>query len=136
MELQSHAKAFINGTDLAVHESDFDNNQIIYLSIEHSEKGLAGYFILSTTPGDTTIEFRRILIDQHLCGVGQIAIGLMESYCREILKASQIWLDVYEDNHKGKHIYEKLGYEFFEEAEFEGRKLLYYKKLLNGVAQN
>ena len=136
MELQPHTKAFINGADLADHQRDFDNDEIIYLSIENDKQELVGYFILAMAPGDKTVEFQRILIDQHQRGIGQIAIEKMENYCREALKARRIWLDVYEDNLKGKHIYEKLGYKRFKEAETEGRKLLYYKKSLNIVAQN
>jgi RimJ/RimL family protein N-acetyltransferase len=130
MEQQPHAETFINGVELATHQRDFDNDEIIYLSIENDKHELVGYFILAMAPGDKTVEFRRILIDQHQRGIGQIAIEKMENYCREVLKARRVWLDVYEDNLKGKHIYEKLGYQFFEESELDGRKLLFYRKVL------
>jgi ribosomal protein S18 acetylase RimI-like enzyme len=130
MELQPHAEAFINSVDLTRHDKDFETDNIIYLSIVNDNFELVGYFILAQEPDTNTIEFRRILIDQQQRGIGQIAIRKMESYCRENLSADRIWLDVYDDNHKGKHIYQKLGYQRFKEGEFEGRKLLYYQKTL------
>ena len=130
MDLQPHARAFINGSDLVGHQKDFDNDDIIYLSIGNDGNELLGYFILVRVAGDTTVEFRRILIDQHRLGIGQIAIEEMENYCRDSLQASRIWLDVYEDNIKGKHIYEKLGYQYFKANDIDGRKLLFYQKII------
>ena len=130
LEHQPHAAAFINGSDLLTHQSNFRDQNIIYLSIDNSGGELAGYFILALDTANGEVEFRRILIDQDQRGIGQIAIEQMERYCREELGFKKIWLDVYEDNVKGKHIYEKLGYEFFKEGSCNDRKLLYYQKTL------
>ncbi|HKJ54338.1 MAG TPA: GNAT family protein [Gammaproteobacteria bacterium] len=54
----------------------------------------------------------------------------MESYCKANFKAKRIWLDVYEDNEIGIHVYEKLGYERFGEERVDGRKLYLYEKTL------
>jgi GNAT superfamily N-acetyltransferase len=67
-------------------------------------------------------------IDQNQRGIGQIAITKMEQYCRDTLKGGRLWLDVYEDNAKGKHIYEKLDYQQFKMEMYNDRKLLYYQK--------
>lgn len=130
MEQQSHAKEFINGTDLVTHQRNFKEPNIVYLSIANHNGDLAGYFILALASTLKEVEFRRILIDQHHRGIGQMAITKMEIYCREELGSKRIWLDVYEDNVKGKHIYEKLGYKRFREEIYNGRKLLYYQKAL------
>jgi len=128
MEQQSHAKKFINGDGLETHRNNFTDSNITYLSIENSSGELAGYFILASIPGDKLVEFRRVLIDQDHRGIGQLAITEMEGYCRDELGCDRIWLDVYEDNAKGRHIYEKLGYRRFREGSYQGRKLLYYHK--------
>ena len=128
MEQQSHARKFINGADLETHRNNFTDPNIIYLSIENSSGELAGYFILASNPGDKLVEFRRVLIDQDHRGIGQLAISQMEDFCRTELGCDRIWLDVYEDNEKGRHIYEKLGYRCFKEGNYQNRKLLYFDK--------
>lgn len=130
MEQQSHAKAFINGADLVTHQRNFKDRNIVYLSIISKNGDLAGYFILALASTKKEIEFRRILIDQHHRGIGQVAITKMETYCREKLAYKNIWLDVYVENLKGIHIYEKLGYKRFREEIYNGRKLLFYQKAL------
>ena len=77
-----------------------------------------------------SVEFRRILIDQNRRGIGQAAIAAMENYCREQWNPKRIWLDVFEDNEIGRHIYQKLGYARFGEDIFDGRKLLFFEKQL------
>ena len=128
MEQQSHAKRFINSDGLETHQKNFADRNIIYLSIENNDGELAGYFILASNPGDKLVEFRRVLIDQSHRGLGQLAITAMEIFCRDELGCDRIWLDVYEDNAKGRHIYEKLGYRRFKEGSYQDRKLLYYHK--------
>ena len=130
MEEQPHAKKFINGTDLETHKNNFKDHNIIYLSIENKNGELVGYFILAVEPSNGDVEFRRILIDENQLGIGQIAIAKMENYCREELSCKRIWLDVYEENIKGKCIYEKLGYKRFKKGVSNDRKLFYYQKAL------
>jgi len=54
----------------------------------------------------------------------------MESFCRSELGASRVWLDVYHDNERARHVYEKLGFSRFREQNFGGRLLIYYQKRL------
>lgn len=123
MDKQPHASQFINATSLATHRKNFADENIIYLSIEKAEGELIGYFILVVSEGCDGVEFRRILIDQNQRGVGQVAIMQMGNYCRMTIGVTRIWLDVYEDNERGKYIYEKLGYERFK-TEKVGERLL------------
>ena len=130
MDNQSHANDFINGAKLEKHLVDFADQNIIYLTIDNDNSELAGYFILAFEESEKKVEFRRILIDQNERGIGQESIDKMEDYSRYVLGARSIWLDVYADNLKGIHIYEKLGYQYFQEDSINGRKLLYYQKTL------
>ena len=129
MERQPHAKAFINSIDLLTHKRNFSKPDIVYLSIENNSGELAGYFILVSDSEKKEVEFRRIVIDHSQQGIGQIAISEMEIYCGDKLNAERIWLDVYEDNARGKHVYEKLGYKYFRDEIYHGRRLLFYQKL-------
>ena len=56
---------------------------------------------------------------------------VMERYCRDALDAGRIWLDVYEDNAVGIHIYEKMGYARFKAERVGARRLFFYEKRLD-----
>lgn len=130
MERQAHAQAFVNSSSVETHRRNFADKNIVYLSIENEVGRLAGYFILALEADRKTVEFRRVLIDEDERGIGQEAIMEMELYCKKQLGADRIWLDVYEDNQKGKHVYEKLGYKRFKEGKSGDRVLFYYEKSL------
>ncbi len=130
MDRQDHALRFVTQTGIETHQKYYDDPNIIYLSIEDNRGGFAGYFILVLERDTLSLELRRILIDQSKRGVGQAAITEMENYCRKEFGVSKIWLDVYEDNEIGRHIYEKMGYQQFKAELEEGRNLLFYEKAL------
>ena len=130
MDRQDHANKFVDQIGLDIHKNYFDNPNITYLTIETGSEEQAGYFILVTETDNSSLEFRRILIDQSKRGVGQTAIAVMEKYCKTELSISRIWLDVYEDNLIGKHIYKKMAYKPFKAKMVEGRKLEFYEKTL------
>lgn len=102
---------------------------IVYLRILDDCR-LAGFIILSLGSDGKSIEFRRIVVAEKGRGIGQLAISAMEQFARRELRRSRVWLDVFEHNRRGLHIYEKLGYERFGESDYAGRKLLLYQKEL------
>lgn len=130
MGRQAHAQAFVNSSSVETHRKNFADKNIVYLSIENKAGDLAGYCILALGADRKAVEFRRIIIDENERGIGQEAIREMERYCKKQLGAKRIWLDVYEDNQKGKHVYEKLGYQRFKEGKCGDRVLFYYEKAL------
>ncbi len=128
MDRQAHARDFVIQTGLEAHQKQFDTPGVTYLVIENAQGECCGYFILVLEVDGRSVEFRRILVDEHRRGIGQAAITEMENYCRREYEAGRIWLDVFEDNQLGMHIYEKLGYRRFSEDSFEGRRLFLYEK--------
>ena len=130
MDRQDHARSFVIQTGIEVHQKNFFDPRTFYLSIENCSAEFCGYFILVLDPDTESVEFRRILIDQKQRGIGQTAIVEMENYCKNELGVKRIWLDVYEDNAIGIHIYEKMGYARFKEERAEGRRLYLYEKAL------
>jgi RimJ/RimL family protein N-acetyltransferase len=130
LDRQSHARQYVIQTGLAAHQESFSDPCVTYLSIENSDGEFCGYFILAHEPDSDSVEFRRILIDKNKRGIGQAAISEMESYCQRQFNAKRIWLDVFEDNEIGMHIYEKAGYKRFKEELYEGRRLYFYEKAL------
>lgn len=127
MEQEAGTSEFINSYSVAEHHSKFEEPQIIYLRIT-SAGVIAGFFILALEPDGRSVEFRRIVVSDKGKGIGQTAIKQMETFCRDELGRSRIWLDVLEGNHRGRHIYEKLGYKRFGEQDSMGKQLLLYEK--------
>lgn len=130
MEGHSDTAQFIVLTSVQQHRALFLDDSIIYLRIMNSQR-IVGFFILVLDKDAVSVEFRRIVIAQNERGIGQNAIRLMESFCRTGLSRSRIWLDVYETNTRGRHIYEKLGYQLFARKTSDSSSLLYYEKSLS-----
>ena len=130
MDQQSHAVRFVFQIGLHEHQRIFANPDVDYLNIVHEAQGFCGYIILANEPSTQSVEFRRILLDQNSLGVGQAAMTAMESYCKQHYRPKRIWLDVYEDNAVGLHIYEKFGYQRFDQKRHDGRWLYFYEKFL------
>ena len=102
---------------------------LMYLRILQDGE-LAGFFILALDPDAHSVEFRRIVVAIKARGIGQVAIAAMERFCRDEWQRTRIWLDVFEHNSRGQHIYEKLGYKRYGARDHEGRRLLLYEKEL------
>ena len=119
-ETENDTSEFIIPYPPAKHLECFHSPGVIYLTILHGSDTV-GFFILHKS--DNIIEFRRIVISKASRGIGQLAIQLMEQHCTNTLKADKIWLDVFDHNSRGRHIYEKLGYQTISTTSFEGRLL-------------
>lgn len=110
------------------HMLEMAKDNVVYLSVYESQLFLG--FIILVLENNGTVEFRRIVVDSKDKGFGQAAIKKMEEYCRSSLKRNRIWLDVFEKNSRGQHIYKKLGYRLFKSDIYKGQCLLYFEKNL------
>jgi SAM-dependent methyltransferase/ribosomal protein S18 acetylase RimI-like enzyme len=129
MEQAADTGRYIMGYSHDEHVRRLADPSLIYLRIVDAGQ-LAGFFILALDPDGASVEFRRIVVTARGRGIGQAAIRRMELFCQAVLGRSRIWLDVFEDNLRGRHIYEKLGYARFGESIHGERRLLLYEKLL------
>ena len=120
---------FIIPYSVEQHHAEMHKPNVVYLSIV-SKDTLLGFIILATGDDSESVEFRRIVVASKGRGTGQSAISEMERYCADVLKCNRIWLDVFEINKRGQHIYNKLGYRQFKTGEYNGKALLYYDKRL------
>ncbi|TOP74542.1 histone acetyltransferase [Vibrio parahaemolyticus] len=126
MERSHDTKDFVIPYSLEKHRNLIESNDVIYLSLYYKNE-LSGFMILSQE-SEGVVEFRRIVVASKGKGFGQFAIKTMEQYCRENLKCSKVWLDVFEQNSRGIHIYQKLGYTQFKEVNYDGNRLLFMEK--------
>jgi RimJ/RimL family protein N-acetyltransferase len=127
LEQAPDTREYVAAYPEAEHRRKMDDPDLIYLRIlDHGE--VVGFFILALDPDGRSIEFRRVVIAPERRGIGQAAIRAMEDFCRVELRRPRIWLDVFEDNHRGRHIYQKLGYQHYGQGSYDGRPLLLYHK--------
>jgi len=129
LEQGADTKEYVASYTAAEHARRIVDPGFVYLRIL-TRGELAGFFILALDPDGTSIEFRRVVVAPERRGIGQAAIRAMESYCRAEMGRPRIWLDVFEHNHRGRHIYEKLGYDLYGRGTYAGRPLLLYQKML------
>jgi RimJ/RimL family protein N-acetyltransferase len=129
LEQAEDTKEYIIPYSANDHEQKIADPKFVYLRILNSGE-LVGFFILALDADLVSVEFRRIVVSAKNRGLGQSAIASMEQFCRNELMRDRVWLDVFEDNHRGRHVYEKLEYEKYGESHHEGRKLLLYQKSL------
>jgi GNAT superfamily N-acetyltransferase len=127
MEQDADTSAFILPYSLQRHRREFERAEITYLSV-YAHGKLSGFFILKLDSDQDSVEFRRVVIANKGLGFGQPAITAMEEYCRDQLMRNRVWLDVFEFNLRGRHIYEKLGYQRFDSVDLDGKNLLLYEK--------
>ncbi len=127
METAPDTADYILAYDAAGHRAEFERDDIVYLSI-YRQSRLTGFFILALDPDPDSVEFRRIVIAERGQGIAQAAIPLMENYCRDVLGRSRVWLDVFDFNRRGRHVYEKLGYRYFDRRDHDGKTLLFFDK--------
>jgi len=130
MEQDADTSPYILPTTLEQHRQTFDRDDIIYLSIDDNGK-LAGYFILALDADGSSIELRRIVIASKGQGTGQAALRAVETWCLEKPGRRRVWLDVFDFNARGRHVYSSLGYRLFDQRDCEGKKLLFYEKYLD-----
>jgi RimJ/RimL family protein N-acetyltransferase len=129
MEQATDTSAFIIPYSYAEHCRKLADPNFVYLSIL-ADGVPVGFFILVLDADGSSVEFRRIVVATKDRGIGQSAIQQMEQFCRTTLGRSRIWLDVFEFNQRGRHIYEKLGYKQCGVGAHDGKRLLLYEKLL------
>lgn len=129
MEQEGKTAVFIAPYSLAQHQTTFEQPAVNYLAIVEQNTPVG--FILTALDGNgESVELRRIVVSPKGRGIGQQALVLLERYCQMVWQRRRIWLDVFADNERGLHIYEKLGYTFFKEGLYAGRPLLFYEKWL------
>ena len=129
METAPDTGEYILAYDAARHRAEFERDDIVYLSICR-QKELVGFFILALDPDPDSVELRRIVVAERGQGIAQAAIPLMENYCRDVLGRGRVWLDVFDFNQRGRHVYEKLGYRYFDRGDLDGKTLLFFDKAI------
>lgn len=126
MEIDDDTSPFIIPYSFKKHQQSYSQSEIRYLTIYFQNK-ICGYFILAFDIDEKSIEFRRIVVSEKGKGIGQETMLQMHNYCKTVLNKTRVWLDVFEHNKRGRHIYEKLGYVHFKSEPCDNHTLHFYE---------
>jgi len=124
---QGEARNFIIPYVLEKHQLEFAKPSVAYRSV-WSNGQLIGFIILVLERDGQSVEFRRIVVSQPGFGYGKRVVGMVDQLCRSEFCRARVWLDVFETNHRARHVYEQCGYQQFGKSEHEGKTLLLYEK--------
>jgi diamine N-acetyltransferase len=127
MEQEADTEEYIYPSTEAEHRRGMQDPGLVYLGIREGGDTI-GFIILALEPDGRSVELRRIVVSRRGRGIGQAAITLMEELCVSKMGRTRVWLDVFEHNLRGRHIYEKLGYRKFTDTTHDGKRLLLYEK--------
>jgi diamine N-acetyltransferase len=84
---------------------------VIKLDGDAATEAIAGYAILSGLQSPhRSIELTRIVIAEPGKGLGKAALKLIQKRVFEEYQAHRLWLDVFEDNHRARRVYESVGF--------------------------
>jgi ribosomal protein S18 acetylase RimI-like enzyme len=122
-------REFICPYSIERHKEEFEKDEVIYFKINFYSKPV-GFALLKLEDDKRSVEFRRIVIVERGKGIGQKVLNDIEKNCINKLKRNRIWLDVFEINKRGIHIYEKHGYQKIDEIDIEDKRAFVYEKLL------
>ena len=92
------------------HKSNIDSTENMLFIVQDRESSEKSAFILCSykRPYDS-FELRRIVIETKCKGTGSELISALIKYAFEVVKANRFWLDVFTDNERAVHLYNKLG---------------------------
>lgn len=124
---RSGADGFVIPCTLERHRREFARKGVVYKSLYRRDEFI-GFVILVLEADGTTVEFRRIVVSEPGRGYGSIALNLVHDLSRSQLSRTRVWLDVFEENDRARHVYEKSGYLPFGRSEYDGRSLIQYER--------
>lgn len=104
----SPAGAFVQADSETIHRKNLADPTFNYLIAADHDGERLGYAMLVAS-GDKRKEWRRIIITKPGNGIGQ---AFMRSVIEKTFMddTDTIWLDVFEDNARARHLYGKLGF--------------------------
>lgn len=110
LEQKFRELGFVGGDPEATHQRQLSDPDCMYLVVE-TEDGPSGYVILRGLQSvNRCVELKRIVIAEPGRGLGRSVLEeiLKKAFCE--LSAHRLWLDVFEDNARARHLYRSLGF--------------------------
>jgi len=110
LERAEENRDFVFQNSLEEHKKNLDSPETMLFIAEERVTGEKCAFILcSLKESYDSFELRRIVVDSKSKGTGSELISALIKYAFEVVKANRFWLDVFTDNERAVHLYNKLG---------------------------
>ena len=105
------ASAFVGQWSEVRHRATLAGGDARYLVVDRPEGGLAAFAILrGLAETNRSIELKRIVVAVPEKGLGRRILAELIRMAFEELGAHRLFLDVFEDNARARHLYESLGF--------------------------
>lgn len=100
----------VGSDDARTHELRMTDPDCLYMVVEENGEK-AGFVILcGLTSTNKSAELKRIVIAKPGRGLGRMVLRAIVAQVFDDLSAHRLWLDVYEDNHRARHVYRSVGF--------------------------
>jgi diamine N-acetyltransferase len=112
LEQDEENRAYIIPWTYQQHRAACSNPDLAHLVVETiHESALIGFLLLAGRENaHQSIEFRRIIIADKGKGYGKEVLKLVKQVVFEQWQAHRLWLDVFEHNHRARHVYASEGF--------------------------
>jgi RimJ/RimL family protein N-acetyltransferase len=127
ISVQKHAVNNLNPKSLEQFQNEFTDKSTIWLSVMSNDK-VVGYAILVDKYKSSKIQLKRIVLEEGSLGNGKRVLELIEKYCLQELDKYTLWLDVYANNTRAIHLYEKLKFVRYSHGMENEREVFFMRK--------
>jgi diamine N-acetyltransferase len=112
LEQDKENRAYVFSWTREQHRVACTNPDLAHLIIEtKQETALIGFLLLAGRENThRSVEFRRIVIADKGKGYGKEALRLVKQLVFEQWQAHRLWLDVFDYNHRARHVYTSEGF--------------------------
>lgn len=113
LECAPTAREFVGQWSEVRHRSTFTGGDARYYVIEGERGEVQAYAILRGIHEDSrTIELKRIAVSTPGRGLGRKMLNELVRIAFRELGAHRLFLDVFEDNSRARHLYESVGFQY------------------------
>jgi diamine N-acetyltransferase len=93
------------------HAAALSDPDIAHRVLDHNSFGRIGFVIVvGLTDPHENLEFRRVVITEKRRGFGRAAVRLVKRFAFIERRTHRLWLDVKEENHRARSLYESEGF--------------------------
>jgi len=113
LERTPHGRSFVGQWSEERHLAALTGGDARYFVSETESGDLQAYAILRGLSEDSgSVELKRIVVATPERGLGRRILEELTRIVFEDLKAHRLFLDVFEDNARARHLYESLGFRY------------------------
>ncbi len=113
LERGTEARLYVGQWSEERHRATRTGGDALYLVADGTAGGLAAFAILrGLSETSRAIELKRLVVGRPGQGLGRRLLGEIQRMAFEELGAHRLFLDVFEDNARARHLYESMGFVF------------------------